>query len=98
MAAHAMRMVGVTNGCDHSLDQQSSVKFWLIKRSRGASKQDQAIKSKIWRSKILIAVADGSTGYIAVTTPCSVHYTISAIGNLYIHTGQLRDTALNAEK
>ena len=44
---------------------------WLIKRSRGASKQDQAIKSKIWRSKILIAVADGSTGYIAVTTPCT---------------------------
>ena len=66
-AVHAMHMVGVTNGCGHSLDQQSSVKFWLIKRSKGASKQDQAIKSKIWRSKILIAVADGSTGYIAVT-------------------------------
>ena len=69
IAAHELRMVGITNGCGHSLDQQSSVKFWLIKRSRGASKQDQAINSKIWPSKILIAVADGSIGYIAVTSP-----------------------------
>ena len=40
------------------------------KISRGALKQDQAIKSNFWRSKFLIAVADGSTGHIVVTTPC----------------------------
>ena len=69
MATHAMP--GVTNGCGPLLDRRSSIKVWLIKRSRDPSKQDQAIKSKFWQSKILIAVADGSTGYIAVTTPCS---------------------------
>ena len=62
-------MLGVTNGCGHLLDQQSSVKVWSIKRSRDASKQNQVIKSKFWRSKFLIAVTDGSTGYMAVTTP-----------------------------
>ena len=81
MAAHAM--LGVTNGCGHLLDQPSSVKVWSIKRSTGASKQDQAIKSIFWRSKVLIAVADGSTGYIAVTTPCQVRW----VGQL---TGETR--------
>ena len=71
MAAPAM--LGVTNGCGHLLDQRSSVKVRSIKRSRDASKQDQAIKSKFWQSKILIAVADGSTGYMAVTTPCLLY-------------------------
>ena len=39
----------------------------LVDQGVHASKQDQVIKSEIW-SKILIAVADGSIGYIAVTT------------------------------
>ena len=31
---------------------------------------NQTIKSPFWRSNFLIAVAGGSTGHIAVTTPC----------------------------
>ena len=53
----------------------------LIKQSRHHLKVNQAIKrctkarssnqDRILVDKILIAVADGSTGHIAVTTPCS---------------------------
>ena len=66
---HTRCMMGITSGCGHLFDQRSSVKFWSIKRLRGALKQDQAIKSKFWRSKSLIAIADGSIGYIVVITP-----------------------------
>ena len=39
-------MVGVTTGCGHLTDQQSNVESSSIKGSRGASRQDQAIKSQ----------------------------------------------------
>ena len=39
-------VVGVTTGCGHLPDQQSSVESLSIKGSRGASRQDQAIKSQ----------------------------------------------------
>ena len=39
-------VVGVTTGCGHLADQQSSVESSPIKGSRGALRQDQAIKSQ----------------------------------------------------
>ena len=42
----------------------------MDQESKGALRPDQAIKSQFQRSILLIAVADRSTGHIAVTTPC----------------------------
>ena len=70
MVAHAMH--GGRNQWVWSL-AQSTIKHKILvdQEIKGCLKQDQAIKSKFCRSKILIAVADGSTGYIVVTTPCN---------------------------
>ena len=43
---------------------------WNIKRSRTIFEWNQAIKVKFCQSKILIPVANGSTGTMNVTTPC----------------------------
>ena len=43
---------------------------WNIKRSRTIFECNQAIKVKFRQSKILIPVANGSTGAMNVTTPC----------------------------
>ena len=54
---------------DQTIDNISKVQITVDQGSKGALRPDQAIKSQFQRSKLLIAVADRSTGHIAVTTP-----------------------------
>ena len=44
-----------------------------IKRSSIHLTSNQAIKVNFRRSKILIPVANGSTGLVSVTTPCHIN-------------------------
>ena len=46
-----------------------------IKRSKSKIYSSQAIKIRFWTIKILIPVADASTGYIRVATPCPLRDT-----------------------
>ena len=43
----------------------------VIKPSRASERSDQAIKDNSHQSKLLILVANASTGDVYVTTPCS---------------------------
>ena len=54
----------------YSSIKRSRVQITVDQGSKVALRPDQAIKSQFQRSKLLIAVADRSTGHIAVTTPC----------------------------
>ena len=79
--------MGVTTGCGYyshiynsaySSIKRSRVQITVDQGSKAALKPNQAIKSQFQRSKLLIAVADRSTGHIAVTTPCMISQTVIA--------------------
>jgi len=49
--------------------QRSRLNYSSIKKSKSNSRMNQAIKVKNCQSKLLIRVADSSTGCMEVTTP-----------------------------
>ena len=62
-----------------------------IKRSSIHLTSNQAIKVNFRRSKILIPVANGSTGLVSVTTPCRVTHSPQAL--IYLNIISIRFSA-----